>query len=151
MHDLKQSFIIVLIIFLLGFVVLAEDTTKKKNKNPSEEINPLVGHWRMERMSGNDAGDYIAHMEFFFNADGTFKAIATLRNGATDKKAGHFTVQKDTLKMTVGEKTQTPKFEFKEGYLVIKDIQIDAHIWLKKDSGEKSKNKKDPKTWKRKK
>lgn len=126
-------------VLLCAFFLFSADSSTKKEDKTADSSKPLIGHWRMEKMTGNNVGDYIAHMEFFFNADGTFKAIATLRDGATDKKEGRFSVEKDNLNMIVGEKMQTPKFKFSEGYLIISDIQIDSSIWLKKAVEKESK------------
>jgi hypothetical protein len=133
-RQMKKSLIVILTVLLFGLLNLAAGSAK--------DIKSLVGHWRMTKMTGKDADDSIVHVEFFFYADSSFKAIATKKDGATDKKKGTFSVDpaKKMLKMTVeGHIPINAKYELKEGFLVIHDPTIDAQVWLEKAAEKKKK------------
>jgi len=96
-----------------------------------KQLSPeIIGEWESVKFEGSDVGDHISKMEFSFNSDSTFHAIAFMFDSTNNGRSGDFHIKSDSLTMIGNGEAITGKFHFSDDTLIIHDPLIDSRVFL---------------------
>ena len=94
----------------------------------------FIGKWVSFSLQGKDIGNEIIRIEFTFNKDQTFSAIAFFRNGEHDQRKGGYSFVAGFLHLKVNNEVDVCKVDFIQGDLVIHDPSLESEIRLRRSS-----------------
>ena len=113
-----------------SFILLTVFFTTLACQHDKQSNPEIIGKWESVKLEGSDVGDFISKIEFSFNSDSTFHAIAFMFDSTKGERSGDFHIKSDSLTMVGNGEAITGKFHFSGDTLILLDPLIDSHVFL---------------------